>query len=264
MTSGMLMRMRLPLIVAALVLLTAFPASWSQAAKASFEVASVRPSQHEVGPDYNNQITYAADRFTGKNVTLKRLIAEGWNCQMNQVAGPPWIDHSEYDVEARVPVGTDKKQVALMIRGLLSERFHLKEHTEDRQMRVYELTVAKGGLKIQPMKAGTADTAVGPGFHFRGDMRQFADLLAVQFSIPAASDPNTPVRAGGTTIPVLNKTGLEGIYDFSVDQRPELGTDAFTGWKRVLEEQLGLEIESRKAEVPVIVVDDAEKAPTAN
>jgi len=86
----------------------------------------------------------------------------------------------------------------------------------------------------------------------------------VQFSIPAASDPNTPVRAGGTMIPVLDETGLDGIYDFNVDQRPELGTDAFTGWKRILNDQLGLEIESRKADIPVVVVDNAEKIPTAN
>ena len=95
-------------------------------------------------------------------------------------------------------------------------------------------------------------------------MRQFADLLAIQFSIPAASDPSTPVRAGGTLTPVLDKTGLEGTYDFTVDQRPEPGTDAFTGWKRTLEDQLGLGIESRKDDVKIVVVDSAEKIPTPN
>jgi uncharacterized protein (TIGR03435 family) len=95
-------------------------------------------------------------------------------------------------------------------------------------------------------------------------MRQFADLLAIQFSIPAAQNPSEPVRAGGSLIPVLDKTGLQGTYDFNVEMRPELGTDAFTGWKRALEEQLGLRIESRKGQVPVVVVDDAAKVPTAN
>ena len=263
-TRGMLDRMRLPAwFVATLVQLVLISAAYSQAQQ-SFEVASVRPSQHEVGPDYNNQISSSDARFTARNVTLKRLIAEAWHCQMNQVTGPAWIDHNEYDVEARMPAGTDHKQIALMIRSLLSERFHLKEHSENRVMRVYELTVGKGGPKIEPVKLATAEGQTGSGFHFRGDMRQFADLLAVQFSIPAASDPSTPVRAGGTTIPVLDKTGLQAVYDFSVDQRPELGTDAFTGWKRVLEDQLGLEIQSRKAGVPVVVVDAAEKVPTAN
>jgi len=148
---------------------------------------------------------------------------------------------------------------------LLSERFHLKEHIGKRLGRIYELKVGKSGAKIQPVGSGTTNADAGSGFHFHGDMRQFADLLAVQFSIPAASDPSTPVRAGGRMIPVVDKTGLEGVYDFNVDQRPELGTDAFTGWKRVLEDQLGLDIvQNGKADILVVTVDGADKVPTAN
>jgi uncharacterized protein (TIGR03435 family) len=256
--------MRLPVIVAALSQLVVLSSGLAQSAQPSFEVATVRPSQHEVGPDYNNQITVSGDRYVGKNVTLKRLVAEAWQCQMNQVTGPAWIGRNEYDVEARVPAGADRQKVATMLRNLLTERFHLKEHSETREMRVYELSVGKGGAKIQAIKAGAVEDSKQSGFHFHGNMRQFADLLAVQFSIPAPSDPSMPVRAGGTMIPVLDKTGLEGTYDFNVDQRPEPGTDAFTGWKRTLEDQLGLGIESRKAGVPFIVVDDAEKIPTVN
>jgi uncharacterized protein (TIGR03435 family) len=240
----------------------------AQSASPAFDVASVRPSQQEVGPDYNNQVTYSSEGFTGHNVTLKRLIAEAWRCQLNQVIGPPWLDRNEYDVEARAPEGTNpegtnKDQIALMLRRLLSDRFHLKQHSETRPMRVYELTAGQGGPRIQPIQAGGAITP-GPAFHFHGDMRQFADLLAVQFSIPAPQDPGTPARAGVTPTPVLDKTGLQGVYDFNVDLKLEMGTDLFTVWKRALEEQLGLKIESQKADVPVVVVDDVSKAPTAN
>ena len=130
-------------------------------------------------------------------------------------------------------------------------------------MRVYELKTARGGPKIYPIQPGAA-LASGSGFHFRGDMRQFADLLAIQFSIPAADRPDVPSRAGGSPVPVLDKTGLEGIYEFSVDVRPELGTDAFADWKRALEDQLGLKIESRTNDVSVVVVDNAAKIPTVN
>jgi uncharacterized protein (TIGR03435 family) len=150
-----------------------------------------------------------------------------------------------------------------MLRSLLSDRFHLKEHNKTRAMRVYELATGPGGPRIRPVLAESVPRP-GTGLHFRGTMRQFADLLAVQFSIPAASSPDTPVRAGGPPIPVLDRTGLQGIYEFSVDLRPELGTDAFTAWKRALEEKLGLKIESRKGDVPVVVVDDAAEIPTAN
>jgi uncharacterized protein (TIGR03435 family) len=134
-------------------------------------------------------------------------------------------------------------------------------------MRVDELVIAKSGLKIHPAKDPAKDgeaPPAQPGFQFHGDMRQFADLLAVQLSIPAPENPNQPVRASQAPIPVLDKTGLPGIFDFTVDIRPELGTDMFAAWQRVLQEQLGLSIESRKGEVPLLVVDEASKIPTEN
>lgn len=257
--------MRLPLLIHALGLLSALAVSSAQEPRPAFEVASARPSQNEVGPDYNNQITVSATEFNGHNVTLKRLIAEAWQCQLKQVVGPAWLDHNEYDVVARIPTGANKQQIPLMLRSLLSDRFHLKEHSQTRQMRVYELEVGEGGPKIQPISAAKrpTETSALSGFHFHGDMRSFADLLAVQFSMPAMQDPTAPVRAGGDPIPVLDNTGLQGVYDFSVPMRPELGTDAFTAWKRVLPD-LGLKIESRKGDVPVVVVDDVSKMPTSN
>ena len=255
--------MRLPMITVVLVQLSVIGFAHAQPAQPSFDVASVRPSQHQVGPDFNNQIAYSQDGFTGRNVTLKRLIAEAWHCQLDQVQGPPWLDHNEYEIAARTPEGTSNEQISLMLRGLLSERFGLKVHGETRAIRVFELTVGQGGPKIHPIAPGGAVTP-GSGFHFHGDMRQFADLLAIQFSIPAADNPSVPVRAGGAQIPVLDKTGLQGIYDFNVDLRPELGTDAFTGWKRALGDQLGLKVESRRSDVGIVVVDYAAKVPTAN
>ena len=232
-------------------------------AQPTFEVASVRPSVHEVGPDYNNQITYPPGEFVGRNVTLRRLIAEAWQCQLKLVAGPAWLDRSEYDVSARLPDGSGAKQIPGMLRTLLVERFGLKAHEESRHMQAYILAVANSGPKIQPIQqAVTTNPAAGIRFH--GTMREFADYLAVQFSMPAPQNPGTPVRAGGPATPVLDKTGLQGAYDFNLDVRPELGTDPFTIWRRALPEQLGLKIESTQADVPVVVVDEANKMPTEN
>lgn len=258
----MLNDMRLLRFIVIGVLLAAVAPAWSQSARPVFDVASVRPSARTVGPDYNNQISWTPEGFTGRNVTLRRLAADAWNLQLDQIIGPAWLDREEYDVEVRFDEGVTREQKALMLQSLLMDRFNLKQHSETRPMRVYELTVAKDGPKIKPAASG--ESHAGAGFHFHGEMRQFADLLAVQFSIPAAADPGTPVRAGGPAIPVLDRTGLDGVYDFTVDMHPEPGTDAFTGWQRVLDEQLGLKIESRKADVAVRVIDDAKKMPSAN
>jgi uncharacterized protein (TIGR03435 family) len=57
---------------------------------------------------------------------------------------------------------------------------------------------------------------------------------------------------------------MPGIFDFSVDIHPELGTDNFAAWQRALHDQLGLKIESRKEDATVLVVDQARKIPTEN
>jgi len=246
-----------------LIFLGAVAFAQSQPPALSFEAASVRPSQHEVGPDYNNQITYSPAGFNGKNVTLRRLIAEAWHCQVNQVVGPPWLDRNEFDVAARAFEGATSEQIRLMLRTLLLDRFHLRQHGESKLMRVYELEIGKNGPRIKPVQDGSAPSS-GPGLRFRGDMRQFADFLAVQFTIPAPENPGVPVKAGGPAIPVLDKTGLQGTYDFSVDLPPELETDILTAWKRALGDQLGLKIESRMDNVAVVLVDDASKIPTEN
>jgi uncharacterized protein (TIGR03435 family) len=246
-----------------LIFLNAVTFAQSPPPASSFEAASVRPSQHEVGPDYNNQITYSPAGFNGKNVTLKRLVAEAWQCQLNQVIGPPWLDHNEFDVAARAFDGATGEQMRMMLRALLVDRFSLKQHSESKSMRVYELGIGKDGPKIKPVQDGSASSS-GPGFRFHGDMRQLADLLTVQFTIPASDNPAAPVKAGGPATLVLDKTGLQGAYDFSVDVRPELGTDTFTAWKRALQDQLGLKIESRTDRIEVVVVDYATTIPTAN
>jgi uncharacterized protein (TIGR03435 family) len=255
--------MRTPRLLVALAFLGSIVFAQRAAIAPSFEVASVRPSQQPVGPDYNNQINYTPVGFTARNVTLKRLIAEAWHLQMSQVIGPGWIDQSEYDIEARAPEGANREQRALMLKGLLADRFELKLHSESRQMRAYELVVAQGGPKIHPVDPGGVITPT-PGSHFRGDMREFADFLTVQFSIPASSDPSVPSIGLGPQIPVLNGTGLQGTFDFSVEIKPELYTDGFTAWSRVLEDQLGLKIKNKKGGIPVVVVDAAARTPTAN
>jgi uncharacterized protein (TIGR03435 family) len=255
--------MHAPSLFVSIVLFTSVALSQATPPTAKFDVASLRPSQHQVGPDYNNQITYSADGFVGRHVTLKRLIAEAWRLQLDQISGPRWLDQNEYDIQARTAAAATREQMAPMLQSLLATRFNLATHSEPRTMRVYDLVVAKSGPKIQAITDGEP-AASNSGLHFHGTMRQFADLLALQFSMPAAEDPSKPVRASPAQIPVIDKTGLQGIYDFSVNLHPELGTDVFTLWQRVLPSQLGLRIESRKEAVPLLDVDSATKIPTTN
>lgn len=70
--------------------------------------------------------------------------------------GPAWIDSERYQIDANADGPTSKDAMnGPMLRALLEERFQLKTHRETRQVPVYALTVAKGGLKIHPANGGS-------------------------------------------------------------------------------------------------------------
>jgi uncharacterized protein (TIGR03435 family) len=116
-----------------------------------FEVASVKlsppgtiRSQVKGGPESSNpgQITY-----TG--ITLTDLLRRAYSVQRQQVAGPRWLEEERYDIVAKLPPGTVKKDLAPMLEIFLQERFGLAAHREVRTMPVYALLVAPDGTKFK-------------------------------------------------------------------------------------------------------------------
>jgi uncharacterized protein (TIGR03435 family) len=232
----------------------------------SFEVDSVKLSAKPVGKDYYNQITIGPSTFSGRNVTLKRLIVEAYGVDPPQVfGGPKWLDDAEYDVEAKAAQAVSRDELRKMLQPLLAARFHLTTHRETRELKIYELTVDKGGPKVQPVKEGEGTPAPLGSRHFHGTLQQLANLISIQLTIPAATDdPSRPAIASGAPVPVFDKTGLTGTYDRDIDFKFDPSVPAFNRWQNVLQEQLGLKLESRKAQVEGIVVDSADRTPVAN
>lgn len=220
-------------------------------AAGAFETASVRQSQRIAGHDGTVLITPL--RFSASNATLKRLIFEAFELPYSRIAGgPAWAESAEFDIEARAGAPSTKEQMHLMLRSLLEERFRLAIRTERKQGPAYFLVLGKDGAKLnRPAEAAT--------WKFHGTLDEFADRLAVQLAIPILDDPTIPSHPAGPAIPVLNRTGLDGSYDLAVDFRPEPGADLFTLWQRVLQEQIGLRLESHTAAVEMLVIDHAEK-----
>jgi uncharacterized protein (TIGR03435 family) len=219
----------------------------------TFAVASVKPSAHEAGRDARGRVAVSPRGVTARNVSLAQLIAAAYQVQPFRISGPGWLDVLEFDVDARADAPAD---VRLLLRNLLAERFHLMLRHESKETPVYALVVDKGGPKIHP------DGAAG-NRSFHGDLDQFANLLAVQLSIPATTDPTRPAIASNTPVPVVNETNLEGIYSIPVDFRPD-GSDPFTLWQRILRDQLGLRLERRRSKLDYLIVDSADRTPTAN
>src|SRR5262245_41528213 len=238
-----------------------------QAAPIAFAVASVKPSGRILGKDRPpSRLAFQPDGVRGRNVTLKDLILQAYELRPHQVmGGPGWLDTNEYDIEARSDGPATREEFERMLQTLITERFHLSFHRDTRQMSVYALIVDKGGPKIHPLPDSSEKRlVVFPAF--RGDFQDLADLIAVQLSIPTPSptaDPTRPSIATGPPAPVVDFTGLHGIYERNLDTKSEV-MDMFTSWQRFLQENCGLKLESRKSQVPVLVVEKAERIPVSN
>jgi uncharacterized protein (TIGR03435 family) len=139
----------------ALIILTlGLGVALSQApAKLEFEVASVRlarepargaPRGMDGGPG-----TPDPTRFTCAYCTLQGLLVWAYQLEIDQISAPSWWTIEFYDIIAKVPEGTTREQFQQMYRNLLLDRFNMKVHFEKRDFTAYEMTVAKGGLKMK-------------------------------------------------------------------------------------------------------------------
>jgi len=213
-----------------------------------FEAASIHPnSGGREGSVVNFEDTGV---LRAANVSLKMLIRSAYSVQDDQIiGGPKWLDVDRYDIEARTlgPIkGTEERP---LLQHLLADRFQLKMHTEQRELPVFRLQVAKDGPLVKQSQSNSSQirTSRNPGRNeisvVRISIRQFAGMLG---------------RFVGRT--VQDNTGITGDYDFTLTWDPDGVSTTVPSLFAALQEQMGLRLESGKAIMDVLVVDSAEKA----
>jgi uncharacterized protein (TIGR03435 family) len=225
----------------------------------SFDSASVKVSQSSIG--HEGTITTGPEQLTARNVTLKRLVYEAWQAPYDRLTGgAEWVSTEEYDIDAKAPHPVSSSELRQMLRTLLANRFKLMVRTEKRKSRVYTLLVGKGGAKLH----GPVGEDMPGVWRFHGDLNQFADVLALKLTIPLVADPAVPSVAQGTPVPVVNKTGIEGVFDLALPMSLDARKDPFTFWQRTLQEQLGLRLEPGREPVEFFLIEHAERVPSEN
>jgi uncharacterized protein (TIGR03435 family) len=139
--------------------------------------------------------------------------------------GPGWVDSDKYTINARAEIPQSQGMMAgPMLQALLEDRFRLSIHREKKEVRLYELTVAKGGPKLQVTNEGSCipfDPAQPPAPPTPGQ-RASCGIIA--------ADPKGGVIAHGLTMAglcrqlsatlgqyVIDKTGLAGAFDIHLD-----------------------------------------------
>lgn len=271
-----------------------------------YEVATVKPT---TAVDNRFRLIMTPDGVSLEGVPIQLLLQQAFGVENDRIFGAPgWVESKRYSIEAKVSPEDAPKldklkmdQRNAMMLPLLQERFGLKFHHESRELPTYALVIAKGGSKLKESSvpvafpsgtpgapAGPASTG-GPGapggpprdpVGNRGMIRMSPGGIEAQggstdFLSHALS------RIVGRT--VVNKTGLAGNYDFSLNWTPEEGIQRDPAGRleggparadapvdasgptifTALEEQLGLKLQAEKGKVDVIVIDHID-LPTEN
>jgi uncharacterized protein (TIGR03435 family) len=235
----------------------------------SFDVATIKPADSsEPGRFIKMEGT---NRFVEKDYTLKLLIAAAYDLNPRTISGgPAWITSDHYDIQAVTPGDQrpDHDEQMSMLRSLLSERFKLTFHREQKEFSIYTLEVAKGGPKLKATAASAdAPATVGPAVVYPqrvvlpGRNASMGNLVSL-------------FQRAILDRPVVDKTEIKGRYDFDLEWAPDEtqfggalppATEAATSPPlfKAIEEQLGLKLEAMRGPVDALIVDSAER-PSAN
>jgi uncharacterized protein (TIGR03435 family) len=237
-------------------------------AQPKFDVVTVKPSD----PNRPGKLfTIRGRHVMTINTTVNDLVTFGYSIQTKQmVNAPAWMDE-KYDIDGVPDVDGQPniQQMRLLIRDALVQRFGLTFHNEEREFPVYALTVAKGGPKLTV----TADKASSPGnFLFRG-------LGKLMVTNSTMKDFCHGMQEAVMDKPVVDQTGLTERYDFNLNWTPDQSQFVSMGAKvpppnmddpnappslyTALQEQLGLKLETTRAETDAMVIDHIDK-PTPN
>ena len=241
----------------------------------TYEVASIKPS----GPgDPDSGWKTLPDGFDAKNVPLAPLINQAYGIQMDsQISGlPAWAKNDHYSVSARVDGDTAEawkklskhdqwKQQQLMLQAFFAERCQLKMRRELKELPVYDLVIAKGGVKMKEAAPDEQESG-----HWKQTAYYSATSQGDEFTMTVTTHAGTadgltqslPHYAGRI---IVDKTGLGGKrFDYELKwstsgQAPPDSGDVGPTLFKALEEQLGLKLKPAKEPVDTFVVEQMER-----
>jgi uncharacterized protein (TIGR03435 family) len=257
----------------------------------TFEVADVKPSDPA-----SNDVSMRAEpsgRFTAHSQTLRAMILRafaGNNLLPNAdslVDIPKFADDKRFDIIAKgTPdaAGTfNLTTMAPMLHSLLEERFGMKTHTEERPLSAYTLVAVKPKMKKADPASRTHCIATNnpQGSPAGTVILNCQNITMAQLALQLQN------QGQGLNWPLLDSTGLEGGWDFTLTWNRRAGLPALAGRGgeagpaangaavaddpsggytifEAIEKELGLKLDAQKRPEPVIVIDHLEDHPTDN
>ena len=219
-----------------------------------FEVASVKPHVESGGTQAGIEESESFVRIS--NLSLRTVIGLAYGVMGSRLVGPGWLDRRMFDITAKPPAGYQRRQLPILLRALLADRFKLVAHSETREVQGYALRVPTGGHRLRQSEGARTFLEGRPGL-IAGNSRSISELV--------------PLLSQMVGTPVVDDTELKGSYDIKLEWTPQLAVSGtgpaaepeisiFTA----LREQLGLRLEPIKTMADVVVIDAIADTPTAD
>lgn len=208
-------------------------------------------------------------RCRGANVTLLTLVATAYNVAERDVSGgPAWVSSAGFQIDATAEMtgGVTAEQLRQMLRTMLTDRFQLGIHNQERQSDGFVLTL--GGNRPRLNRAAGSE----PPLHVEltGQRGQQQVHISGRSTIKefAAVLSSLPFTAGALAgLPIVDNTGLDGFYNFNLVFQLVQGPAGAPGLDPPiaagLQDQTGLRLEIQKIRAESIVIDRA-AAPSEN
>jgi uncharacterized protein (TIGR03435 family) len=271
----------------------------AQTPKAQFEAASI----HAMTPNVaNGAAATTGVRIDGAqfhaSMPLRGFVVLAYRARPYQIEAPEWMSSQWYEVAATLPEGHSKNDEVLeMLQALLAERFHMKIHLQTKDLPVYALTVAQGGIQakedpLEPIERSVEAVSSGSEMSTVSKLPRGATLAIGENKIEAKKFTMRTLANELTRFvdrPVVDQTGLaaDAAYDLTLELTPEdflatrvrsaiaFGFTPPPQGMKLLEDasgdslytalaKAGLKLEPRKAPMEVVIVDASDKAPSAN
>jgi uncharacterized protein (TIGR03435 family) len=244
------------------------PKSMAADAVPKFDVVTVKPS------DPNRQgkgFTIRGRHVMTFNTNVNDLITFAYGLHAKQIVGAPaWFATDKFDIDGVPDVEgqPNSKQFKTLFQSVLTDRFKLTFHHDQKELSVYALEVGKSGPKMTET------------IHQPNDPKNFLfrKLGALMVTNSTMKDFCDGMQSAVMDKPVVDHTGLTARYDFTLNWTPdESQFETLGGFKppttedpnappvlsTAMQEQLGLKFDATKAPADVFVIDHVEK-PSAN
>lgn len=235
----------------------------TSAPRPAFEIADIHASPASRYPAM--RAAFRPGHIELKQATMVDLIAAAWGVEPNQVfGGPSWLELDRFDIVASTSANASQQAVRQMLESLLTDRFGLAVHPDQKPMPAFVLSAGTGKPKMTQSEPNTAPGCV------RQPQSSEISLPAVCRGVTMRMFAQQLRNAAGDYLeaPVIDQTNLEGAWDFtfkwtSRDRLAAAGSDAITIFDAI-DKQLGLKLESRQVPARVVVVDRVNRTSTPN